>query len=120
MEKGFALISRKWSTGDRVTLQLPMPVRFIKANDLVKADSGRVALQRGPIVYCAEWKDYANGKVLNLQADQNDKLKVEFRPDMLSGISVIKGDSLLAIPYYSWANRGQGEMVVWFKEKTRN
>ena len=114
-DKGYAIISRKWKPGDQVKLTIPMPVRTIKARPEVSADSGRVALQRGPLVYCAEWPDYTDGKVLDLTAGQN--LEAAFMPELLSGVTVLRdNDNFTAIPYYAWANRGPGEMVVWFKE----
>jgi len=128
MENGYAVISRKWKKGDQVSLYLPMPVRCVIANKKVTADQGRVALQRGPLVYCAEWPDFQNGRVLNLLLDNAAELHTEFRPDLLSGVTVLTGRALqaniqagredpvnfTAIPYYAWANRGKGEMAVWF------
>jgi len=116
MEKGYAVISRKWKDGDRVELQLPMSIKYVKANEKVDADKGRVAIQRGPLVYCAEWPEFADGKVLELEAPRIENLKSEFRPGLLSGVTVISDGNFTAIPYYSWANRGQGEMIVWMKE----
>ena len=130
LKNGYALVSGKWKSGDRVILDLPMPVREIAANEKVKADIGKVALQRGPLVYCAEWPDNKDGHVLNLLLNQNTSFTTEFRPDLLKGVTVIKGDvssaqrmtdgqiteskeQLVAIPYYAWANRGAGEMSVW-------
>jgi DUF1680 family protein len=115
-EKGYAVINRKWKSGDRVELNLPMPVRYIKADDKVLANLGKVAMQRGPLVYCAEWPDNTNGKVLEFIAPAVENLKSEFRPELLSGVTVVSDGNFTAIPYYSWANRGQGEMVVWLTE----
>jgi uncharacterized protein len=130
VEKGYATLKRKWRRGDIVELSLPMPVRRIVANDLVLADRGRVALQRGPIVYAAEWPDNSGGRVRNLVLPNDAKLMSEFKADLLNGVSVVKGNAvslayneqgttvrkdqeLTAIPYYAWANRGSGEMIVW-------
>ena len=130
MEKGFACIERKWGKGDVVELNLPMPVRRVVAHEKVEADSGRVALERGPLVYCAEWPDN-EGKVLNLVLKEGAKLTTEFRGDLLNGVAVITGKAMglsygpdgtstvsgerefTAIPYYAWAHRGQGQMAVW-------
>ena len=71
-----------------------MPVRRVVANDQVAADRGRVALQRGPLVYCAEWPDNPGGRVRNLMLPDSAKLDAEFRPDLLNGVTVIKGTSL--------------------------
>jgi DUF1680 family protein len=130
MDKGFAQIRRNWRKGDTIDLVLPMPVRRVVARTMVKDDTGKVALERGPLVYCAEWPDNG-GKVLNLALADNAQLKPEFQADMLKGIVVLKGKALavtknvdgsiadkkeqdfLAIPYYAWAHRGPGEMAVW-------
>jgi hypothetical protein len=107
-----------------------MPVRRIVANDQVEADRGRVALQRGPIVYCAEWPDNPGGRVRSLMLPDSAKLAAEFKPDLLGGVTVVKSrviganydsdgkliraeQDFTAIPYYVWANRGRGEMAVW-------
>jgi uncharacterized protein len=121
MDKGYVVISRKWKKGDLVSLDLPMPVRRIRANELVTADQGKVALQRGPLVYCVEWPDFLGEKVLNLTLGDNEKLQAEFKPELLSGISVITNNAnFIAIPYFAWANRGKGEMAVWLTENNSN
>src|SRR5215510_2653476 len=130
LDKGYAGLNRDWKRGDVIELALPTPVRRIVANDLVEADRGRVALQRGPLVYCAEWPDNPGGRVRNLILPDSAKLTAEFKPDLLNGVTVIKGrafalasdaegkaikteQDFTAIPYYAWANRGRGEMIVW-------
>ncbi|MCZ6777056.1 MAG: glycoside hydrolase family 127 protein, partial [Ignavibacteria bacterium] len=129
LEKGFARIHRKWDKGDTIELSLPMPIRRARANDKAEENVGKVAIQRGPIVYCAEWPDNKDGHVLNLVLPDNVVLRAENRQDLLNGVEVItgkalgvkySGDSLLkeeqdfvAIPYYAWAHRGRGEMTVW-------
>lgn len=138
IENGYARISRAWEPGDRVELNLPMPVRRVLSHDEVKANQGRVALQRGPIVYCAEWPDN-QGVVRNIVLPDDADLKPEFKGDMFDGVEVVTGTAaalkeepdgsvseskqdFLAIPYYAWAHRGKGEMMVWLariKEKAR-
>lgn len=131
LKNGYAEVNRKWKGGDVIQLQLPMAIRRIVAHDSVKADLGKVALQRGPIVYCAEWPDNNDGHVLNLLLKDDVSLSNEFRVDLLNGVQIIKGKSLAykigeteetlekteqdftAIPYYAWAHRGKGEMTVW-------
>lgn len=130
MQNGYAIIARSWKKGDQIELDLPMPVRQIAANDSVAADRGKVALQRGPIVYCAEWPDFQDGHVLNLVLDTTAPLSTKFDTQKLSGIMEVTGKakslkrttensfeekstSFTAIPYYAWANRGAGEMAVW-------
>jgi uncharacterized protein len=116
LEKGYARIRRAWKEGDVIELSLPMPVRRVAAHASVQADAGRVALQRGPIVYCAEGIDNG-GRALRLTLPDTAGLTAEFRPGLLKGVVVIKAKDFLAIPYYAWANRGAGEMEVWFPRK---
>jgi DUF1680 family protein len=130
LDKGYVTINRTWRPGDVVDVNLPMPVRRIVANEAVEADRDRVALQRGPIVYAAEWPDNPNGKVRNIVIPDSATLTSEFRPDLLKGVQVVKGTSFgltknadgtmkkteqpfVAIPYSTWANRGRGQMAVW-------
>lgn len=130
VDKGYVSIARTWQKGDVIALSLPMPVRRVVANDLVQADRDRVALQRGPIVYAAEWPDNPDGHVRNLVLADSTTLTSEFRASTLNGVAVVRGTSkslsldatgkvvsktqpFTAIPYYAWANRGRGEMMVW-------
>ncbi|MBX6380718.1 MAG: glycoside hydrolase family 127 protein [Thermoflavifilum aggregans] len=130
LEKGYAVITRTWKKGDQIVLHFPMDVRVMEANPQVKADVGRIALQRGPLVYCLEWPDNADHHVLNLIVDPHQRFTTLFKPDLLDGVQVIQGQALsarrtlegkiqtmpvhfTAIPYYAWANRGPGEMTVW-------
>jgi DUF1680 family protein len=127
--KGFARIDREWRKGDTIGVTLPMPVRRVFADPRVRDDAGRVALERGPLVYAAEWPDNG-GHALNIVVPDTARLTSEFRSDLLDGVEVITGDvtavgrrsdgttrttphQLVAIPYYAWANRGMGEMQVW-------
>jgi DUF1680 family protein len=125
MDKGYAVIKREWSKGDVIELNLPMPIRRVVANEKVKDDLNKVALIRGPLVYCAEWVDN-NGKVLDLAIPDNAELKTEYRKDLFNGVIVITGNvtdkagkerKLTAIPYYAWSHRGPGEMAVWLPRK---
>jgi len=130
LEKGYVSLARQWQRGDTIELALPMPVRRVVAHEQVTADRGRIALQRGPLVYCAEWPDNPEGRVRNLMLPDDAALKAEFRPELLGGVAAIKGRAVglsydkegkvvrseqefAAIPYYAWANRGRGQMVVW-------
>ncbi|HEX8323383.1 MAG TPA: glycoside hydrolase family 127 protein [Tepidisphaeraceae bacterium] len=125
-EKGYAIIRRAWKTGDVVELSLPMPVRRVLANDKVAADRGRVAIERGPIVYCAEGVDNAGDSVRSLVLPDAAGLTPAFKPDLLGGVTVLQGTAtavkngvtqterpLTLIPYATWANRGDHEMTVW-------
>ena len=133
LERGYVRIERKWAKGDRIQLQLPMPVRRVKANAEVEEDHGMVALERGPLVYCAEWPDN-NGHALNLVVPENASFGSEWRRDLLNGIQVVTGNvealerddrgelqqqphKMMAIPYFAWSNRGPGEMAVWMSSE---
>ncbi len=130
LDRGYATIARTWARGDVVELDLPMPVRRVVAHPKVEADRDRVALQRGPIVYAAEWPDNPDGRVRNIVLPDSARLESEFRRDLLGGVQVITGRAIglaydatggvtqreqpfVAIPYATWANRGRGEMTVW-------
>jgi hypothetical protein len=137
MQKGYALINRVWKKNDVVEVNLPMEVRTVVANPNVRADIGKVALQRGPIVYCAEWPDN-NGKTSNILLPANTTYSAEYKADLLNGVEVLKAEvpavkitdngnnistakqSFIAIPYYAWAHRGKGEMTVWFPIRVKD
>jgi uncharacterized protein len=136
LEKGYFQLTREWKDGDTIELNLPMPVRRVAANKAVQADRGRVALQRGPIVYCLESPDNPGRHVRSLMLSDNAPLTASFVPDLLNGVEVIRGNALLvtrddhgqlvktaqnfeAIPYYAWANRGRSEMVVWVPDSEK-
>ncbi|MDD8016027.1 MAG: glycoside hydrolase family 127 protein [Acidobacteriota bacterium] len=137
LEKGYAPLRRTWTDGDIIEVDLPMPVRRAAAHPEVKEDRGKVALERGPVVYCAEWPDNQGG-IDSLFLDDNVPLSAEFRPDLFNGVTVIKGRvpalearpdgkpgigkkrDFLAIPYYAWAHRGPGEMAVWLPREEIN
>ncbi|UCC40146.1 MAG: glycoside hydrolase family 127 protein [Candidatus Aminicenantes bacterium] len=123
-EGGFSSIQRRWEKGDIIELNFPMPVRRVVAHENVKENIGKVALQRGPLVYCFEGVDN-NEQVLNLSIPDNMIFEVEFRPELLGGISVLKSANaeapqLVAIPYYAWSHRGVGEMAVWLPRNKAN
>jgi len=131
LQHGYVSIRRRWRKGDVVKLSLPMPVRRVVSHPKVEDNIGKVALQRGPIVYCVEWPDVPGGHVVNLVLSDAERLHAEFQEDMFGGISLIRGTAVglrcvdpagrlqrervpfLAIPYYAWAHRGRGEMAVW-------
>ena len=129
VENGYAVIKKQWKKGDRLQMDLPMNVNEVYANKAVSVDSAKIALQRGPIMYCGEWKDN-DGRVSNISIPLKTAFKPEFEAGLLEGVmvlhaKVLKADSLgnmrkidfTAIPYNSWANRGKGEMMVWFPEQ---
>jgi uncharacterized protein len=127
---GYAVLNKVWKKGDVVEVNLPMEVKRVVANANVKDDLGKVALQRGPLIYCAEWPDN-HGLTSNIILSGQEVLTSEYKADLLQGVTVLKGEamaivvdggsnvstrkqSFTAIPYYAWAHRGQGEMTVWF------
>jgi uncharacterized protein len=119
LTNGFAQLTRTWNPGDVVSLVLPMGVRRVVANPAVAADRGRVALERGPLVYCAEGADNG-GKVLDKVLSGKLHFQSDWRPELLGGVTVIRivmpqgKDALNLIPYYAWCHRGPNEMRVWF------
>lgn len=121
VEKGYARLEREWRPGDTVELDLPMPIERIEANPRVKADLGRVAIRRGPIVYCFEAAD--NGKsVNNITLPIDPRFTAEYRGDLLGGATLITGVAqdgrkIVAVPYNVWDNREPGEMAVWVRQE---
>lgn len=112
IEKGYALIHRRWRRGDVVSLDLAMPIRRVLAHDAVADDRGKAAIQRGPIVYCVEAVDNG-GHVADLRLPLDAPLTATFDAGLLGGVEVIRGEHVVAVPYYAWNNRGKGEMAVW-------
>ena len=127
-EKGYAVIDREWNPGDVVSYDIPIDIRRVQSNKKVADDAGKVALERGPIVYCLEGVD--NGKdLMALSLPDSAKLSENFNPEELSGIVTISGEAEIttgkktevqkftAIPYFVWNNRGADEMKVWITRK---
>jgi uncharacterized protein len=131
---GYAIIRKQWKKDDLIVMNIPMPVRKIVAINEVKDDRNRVAIQRGPLVYCFEHVDN-DGKAMNIVIPENTIFTSEFKPDLLNGIIEIKAEApvsiasedglsvnsvmkkITAIPFFSWANRGEGQMQVWMPRK---
>ena len=129
LDKGFAVINRKWEAGDEVVLELPMEVRFNKAHEKVEADKGRLAITRGPLVYCAEGIDN-EGEVESLRLPElpedeaintstitagvlKNVTAIDVPFSKLSGTTQKQVNAHL-IPYYAWNNRDEGSMMLWF------
>lgn len=132
LEKGYFSISRQWKKGDVVEVHFDMEPRTVKAHQNVEADRGRVAVERGPVVYCAEWPDNAFS-IFSVLMNRTPEFTVERTSD-LEGISKIKTSAqalsydgsgrlsvkdvtLTLIPYYAWAHRGAGKMAVWLPQE---
>ena len=129
LDKGYFSINRTWVKGDKVEIHFDMEPRTVKANAKVEADKGKIAVERGPIVYCAEWPDN-DFSVLGVMMNKKPVFTVEAKPELLYGITMLhtgaqtlsydehgrlvaKDVKLNMIPYYAWAHRGSGEMAVW-------
>lgn len=138
-EKGYVTIRRTWTKGDTIALDLPMPAERLYSHPGVIMNAGRVALKRGPLVYCVEEADNPGGRVQRLKIKRDGALEAKTEVGLFDGVVTLKAPataidegewsglyrtrppaereaSLTAIPYYLWANRGQGSMVVWIPE----
>lgn len=135
VQNGYAQIKRQWKANDTIELDMPMPVRRVIANENVKYDVDKIALQRGPVIYCLEWPDVSKERVLNLVLPDSVTLSSDYKPQLIKagsedfGMGVITGkaaglvykngevnnyiEEITAIPYYAWSHRGSGEMMVW-------
>ncbi|HEU4574268.1 MAG TPA: beta-L-arabinofuranosidase domain-containing protein [Chitinophagaceae bacterium] len=136
-ENGYAVIEREWKKGDIVEYQIPMQVNRIAANPAVKADNGRFALQRGPLLYCIEGADN-DGQVWNLVIPESNSFTTNQQMLLTEPIVAVRGEAIaaapskdgnaivmekknfVAIPYYTWANRGANPMQVWLPSKIRD
>jgi DUF1680 family protein len=123
-ENGYAVLSRSWNKGDVVELSLPMEIKLVAANEKVADDKGKIAVERGPIVYCAEETDN-NSNLFSAKFSKTAKLEAEYNKDLLGGVMVLstkdfimsdnsKPKQITLVPYFSWNNRGAGKMRVWF------
>jgi len=124
LERGYLRIGRTWQSGDVVKLELSMPVRRVRAHENVRYDRGRVALMRGPVIYCLEGVDH-EFSVLDMRLPKEAEVAPEHEPELLGGVTVLRGRGLAgddrpveftAVPYYTWQNRGVDEMAVWLIE----
>lgn len=139
-KNGYLAVSRTWQAGDVVELDLPMPPERVYAHPSVRMDVGRVALKRGPLVYCVEQVDNSDGPVQRLRLPRRSKVRTEQRDDLFDGVVTLAADALrlndlewsdalyrseppteervtlTALPYYLWSNREKGSMTVWLAE----
>jgi len=143
----YAKVRRMWRTGDTVRLRLPMPVRLVECHPYVAENVGRVAIRRGPILYCVEQVDNPGVELRDVVLPADAAFSTSFRPDLLGGVTVLStraeaaapdeswGDrlyrarrdrgegqrtdarNLTAVPYYAWANRESGAMQVWLRSR---
>jgi len=139
--KGYAHIDRTWRAGDIIDIDIPMPVERIYTNTQVRMANGKVALQRGPIVYCLEEVDIGVRPLNRISLSMDAPLTARFQNDTLGGVTVVSGECIVqadgrealygperpetttipfkAIPYYAWDNREAGHMQVWLRESDR-
>jgi DUF1680 family protein len=130
LDKGYFTITRSWKKGDKVSLHLDMEPRVVIAREEVEADRGRIAIERGPIVYCAEAADnsfpvrsvlmgpdpamtVSHGDVLGYPVEKISTIVQTLHYDQMGRLRV-DDVKLNMIPYYAWCHRGAGEMTVWF------
>jgi DUF1680 family protein len=130
VEKGYAVVDRRWSSGDEIELKMAMVVNRVTSDERVAANRGRVAIERGPLVYCVEGVDHQDGDVMQLYLPDDAELAVERRDDLLNGVTILKGAggrmmrkedgtwvaetaAVTMIPYYAWCHRGANQMQVW-------
>ncbi len=128
---GYVSIDKVWVDGDKLKLFLPMPVRLVTSDERIKDNLGKVAVQRGPVIYCVEWPDNNKGNVLNLVLKKERGFTSRYTTDLLGGTQIIKArgsqtvrtvegdirmldeEVITLIPYALWNNRGPGQMTVW-------
>ncbi len=126
---GYVSLAGNWKAGDTIEIEFPFDIKIVKARDEVLEDRGKVAIERGPILYCAEWPD--NGSVQNLVLSEGANFEAVLDNNLLEGIVAIQTTArkasreldgsltlseevpLKLIPYHLWNNRGPGEMVIW-------
>lgn len=139
MDKGYARLTRLWGKGSVIEIDMPMPVRRVQANPELRENAGKVAIQRGPVVYCLEETDNS-GRLSDLVLAENPEFTAGYDGQVLGGVVVIRGRAyrssdrqwngelygeldfdkvpveIKAVPYYAWNNRGEGEMTVWIRQ----
>lgn len=142
VQNGYAMVSQEWGTGDTLTLTLPMETLVLRGHEKLRHSAGKISIQRGPLVYCIEQADNGEG-LHNIRLDSDTKFTVIEGEGIFSGKTLLQAPAIKAIkpasseelsryntpktqwvshpltliPYFTWANRGEGEMRVWITEK---
>jgi DUF1680 family protein len=145
----YAEVRRRWGRGDRVELALAMPVRALESHPHVLENAGRVALARGPLVYCLEGIDHAGVELLDVEIDPEDAIEAQWEPERLTGVVALHGAAKVrppgapwrgrlyrpagpapatdrrgvpftAVPYFAWSNREPGQLQVWLRRAVRS
>lgn len=138
IQDGYAAVARDWANGDQVQLNLDMAVEQVRAHPEIRQDAGRIALRRGPLVYCLEETDNQVG-LCRVRVPERTQFECLFNPDLLDGVTTLsasvqtdetsdwagalyrtdpvktKARSIKAVPYFAWDNRSSGEMLVWLR-----
>jgi DUF1680 family protein len=124
-KQGYIHLRRRWKSGDVVELDLPMSVQRVYSHEKVVENHGKVALMRGPVVYCFEAHDQPDVNLFSLALSKGAPLRATHRPKVLGGVTIVDVSALAdgktpvaaaAIPYYAWSNRTPGPMTVWVVE----
>ena len=144
IKDGYAYFNRAWANGDQIVFEMAMPVELISANPRVRENIGKVAVMRGPIVYCLEEADNGN-ELHKIYLDSDSEFETEYNENLLGGVVTLRCNGYLLddsawaenslyqsnpvllyqakpltwIPYYTWANRTPGEMIVWVNHETK-
>ncbi len=136
-DKGYAVLKKSWKNGDVIEVKLPMEIQKVASNENVRDNIGKLAIQRGPLMYCAEGIDN-NGKTSNILLPGNSSFTFNNEPGLLNGVISLEAklpvvsideskneiyttqQNIKLIPYYSWANRGKSEMNVWFPSSVKD
>ncbi len=126
---GYATVQRVWQPGDEVEISIPMDVRQVRAHENVVDDRGKLAIERGPIMYCLEGIDQADSTIFDKYIASGTEMQAAYEPDLLNGVVTLTGKAqkklsdgtsqeveFKAIPYSTWNNRGPGHMAVWIPE----
>lgn len=127
---GYATVVREWQPGDEVSVEMPMEVRRVAANENVVDDRGKLAIQRGPIMYCLEGVDQPDSTIFDKFIPRDAKFTAVYEPETLNGVMTLVGEAskvlpdgtieenvaFKAVPYATWNNRGAGLMAVWIPE----
>lgn len=134
---GYAVIEREWKTGDKISIHMDMPVRRVQAHKDVKYDEGLLSMERGPIVYALESIDQKKDYLFDVVIPRDSKIEPHFEKSLLNGVIVLEGNAysvekdsisgstvekpftFKAIPYSTWNNRGQGQLIVWTPETSQ-
>ncbi|WPP51667.1 glycoside hydrolase family 127 protein [Catalinimonas niigatensis] len=121
-QKGYAVVEGNWKKGDRIDIQFSMEIKTVLSHEKIKANTGKVAVERGPLVYCAEGVDN-DGHAMDLHLDSQSPMKANYKKDLLNGVTVLQGRgwvespnkkmNVQLIPYYAWSHRDISPMSVW-------